>query len=53
LHKTFKRIGKSTGPELSLASVPAPVEAPKVYESLDLTAILGEWEESQKKGRVA
>src|SRR3989442_15895643 len=53
LHKTFKRIGKSTGPELSPASVSSPVEAPKVYESLDLTAILGEWEESHRKDRVA
>jgi hypothetical protein len=53
LHKTFKRIGKSTGPELSPASVSAPVERPKIYESLDLKSILGEWEESQKKDRVA
>src|SRR6266436_748160 len=47
-YKTFERIGKSTGPELSPASVHASVETPKTYESLDLTAILGEWEESQK-----
>ena len=49
LHKTLKRIGKSTGLESSPASVPVPLETPKTYESLDLTAILGEWEESQKK----
>jgi len=53
LHKTFKRIGKSTGPKLSPAVVSAPVETPKTYESLELTAILGEWEEAQKKERVA
>jgi hypothetical protein len=53
LNKTLKRIGKSAVPELSPASVPAPVETPKIYESLDLKAILGEWEESQKKDRVA
>ncbi len=53
LHKTFKRIGKSTGRELSPASVSAPVETPRKYESLDLKDILGEWEESQKKDRVA
>ena len=53
LHKTFKRIGRSTGPELSPASVSAPVETPKTYEPLDLRPILGEWEESQKKDRVA
>jgi len=52
LHKTVKRIGKSTEPKLSPASVPAPVEMPKTYESLDLTTILGEWEESQKKDPV-
>src|SRR5438309_11727370 len=32
LHKTFKRIGKSTVPPLSPAIVSAPVEAPTVYE---------------------
>jgi len=53
LHKTYKRIGKSTGPELSPASVSVPVETPKIYEPSDLKAILGEWEESQKKDRVA
>jgi hypothetical protein len=49
LHKTFNQVGKSTGLQLSPTPVPAPVETPKTYESLDLTAILGEWEESQKK----
>ena len=53
LHKTLNRIGKSAGPELSPAIVSARVETPKIYESLDLTAILGEWEESQKKDRAA
>jgi hypothetical protein len=53
LNKTLKRIGKSTGPELSPVSISAPVETPKTYESLDLKDILGEWEESQKKERVA
>jgi len=54
LHKTFERIGKSTESKLSPASVPAPVEMPKTYESLDLTTILGEWKESQtKKDSVA
>jgi len=52
LHKTFKRIGKSTGPELSPASLSAPVETPKIYEPLDLKPILGEWEESQNKNQV-
>ena len=52
LHKTFKRIEKSAGPELSPASVSAPVETPKIYESLDLKGVLGEWEESQKKDQV-
>jgi hypothetical protein len=50
LRRTFKR---TTGPELSPTPVPAPVETPKTYESLDLTTILGEWEESQKKNPVA
>ena len=49
LHRTPKRIAKSTVPEPLPAPVPAPVETPKTYESLDLTAILGEWEESQRK----
>jgi len=53
LHKTFKRIGKSTGPALSPASSSAPVEMPKIHVPLDLKDILGEWEESQKKDRVA
>jgi hypothetical protein len=53
LNKTFRRIGKSTGPVLSPASVSAPVETPKTYESLDLTGILGGWEESQKKDQVS
>jgi hypothetical protein len=48
-HKASKRIGRSAGPDLTPASTPAPVEAPKTYEPLDLKAILGEWEESQKK----
>jgi hypothetical protein len=52
LSKTSKRIRKSTGPELSPAIVSSPVETPKTYESLDLTTILGEWEESQKKDPV-
>jgi hypothetical protein len=49
LNKTLKRTGKSAGPQLSPASVSAPMETPKAYESLDLKDILGEWEESQKK----
>ena len=49
LYRTSKRVGKFTGPTLSPASVPAPVETPKTYESLDLTAILGDWKESEKK----
>jgi len=49
LQKTFKRVGKSAGLELSPASVSAPVETPKTYESLDLKDILGGWEESQTK----
>ena len=49
LHKTPKQIRKSTRQVLSPASVPAPVETPKSYESLDLTAILGDWEKSQKE----
>jgi uncharacterized membrane protein YraQ (UPF0718 family) len=49
LRKTFKKIGKPSGSELSPASVPAPVETPKTYESLDLTSILGKWEESRTK----
>lgn len=53
LHKTFKRIGKSTGPALSPASSSAPVEMPKIHVPLDLKAVPGEWEESQKKDRVA
>jgi len=53
LNKTLRRIGKTAGPELSPTPVPASVETPKTYESLDLTAILGGWEESQKKDQVA
>jgi hypothetical protein len=49
LNKTFKGVGKITGPELSPVSVSAPVEPPKTYASLDLKDILGGWEESQKK----
>jgi hypothetical protein len=49
-HKTPKQIGKSAGPDLSPAlTPPLPVETPKTYQPLDLKAILGEWEESQKK----
>ena len=59
-HKTPKRIGAPTlekpspvspMPPVSPSpvSAPAPVEAPETYEPLDLRAILGEWEESQKK----
>jgi hypothetical protein len=48
-HKTFKLIGSSAGPDLTPASTLAPVEVPKTYAPLDLKAILGEWEESQKK----
>src|SRR4029077_20396712 len=53
LNKTLNGIGKTAGPELSPAAVSAPVETPTTYESLDLTAILGVWEESQKKDLVA
>jgi hypothetical protein len=49
LNKTTKRIGKSLGPEFSPVIMPGLLETPKTYESLDLTTILGEWEESQKK----
>ena len=63
-HKTPKRIRAPTlerpSPVSPLSPVspvsapapvetPAPVEAPETYEPLDLRAILGEWEESQKK----
>ena len=40
------------GPNLSPASAPAPSETSTTYEPLDLKAILGEWEESQKKDQV-
>jgi hypothetical protein len=53
LNKTFKPIGKSAKPELSQASVSAPVETPKIFVPLDLKAVLGEWEESKKKDQVA
>jgi hypothetical protein len=53
LNKAFKPIDKSTKPGLSQALVSAPVETPKVFVPLDLKAVLGEWEESQKKDRVA
>jgi hypothetical protein len=49
LHRTINRISKSTGPELSPASISVPVETPRTYESLDLKSILGDWEESQKQ----
>ena len=49
LHRASKRVRKSTGPELRPAIVSAPLETPKTYESLDLTGILGGWEESEKK----
>jgi hypothetical protein len=53
LHKTFTPTNKSSKPELSPDSVSAPVQTPMIFEPLDLKAVLGEWEESQKKDRVA
>lgn len=59
-HKKFQPVNKITRPKLSLGSksaspeIPSPkVETPTssstTFEALDLKAILGEWEEAQKK----
>jgi hypothetical protein len=56
LRRMSKLVGGFVGRELSPATGAAPVtasvETSKTYEPLDLKAILGEWEESQKEDRV-